>query len=131
MPKIQKNKKTRSPSDWIVFLQGQITSELNIMLAFIASLVLVFLTLTQLSIITGDMSFIGIKGQFPSITSLAIQWGFILIVFLVFIIMLINPKTKLCKKIIKGELTNHYDILRYYEDKVEPNLNFLKKLKRK
>ena len=126
------NKKSSiTPSDWITFLQGEIASELNIMLAFVATILLITLTLTQLSIITGDMSFIGIKGQTPSITELAFEWAFVLIFILVFILILIRPKTKLCKKIIKGELTNSQDILKEYEEKIESQFKFLKRSKDK
>lgn len=120
-----------TPSDWIIFLQGMIATELNIMLAGIAAIVLVILTLIQLSIITGDMSFISLQGVAPSITNLAFEWLFVLIFIFIFIMILIRPKQRLCNKIIRGELTNHKDILQAYDEMNKFEIKIEKKSKEK
>jgi uncharacterized membrane protein len=108
-----------SCTDWLMYIQGEISTDLNMMLGFLASVIIVFLTLMQLSIATGDYSFISVGGRIPIITGLAIQWTFVLVFFLVFIAILVRPKIRLCKKIIKGEITNSDEILKEYNDKVE------------
>lgn len=120
-----------TPSDWITYLQGEILSDLTIMLSLVAAIFLIVLSIMQMSIMTGDTSFIGRNGEMPSMTELAIEFGTLLIFVAFYVTILIRPKTKLCKRIIKGQLTEHKDILKEYEEKVEPKLNFLNRSKSK
>lgn len=105
-----------SPSDWIVFLQGQISTYLTIMLGTLATIFVIILTLTQISINTGDLDFISTNGRMPSTTDLAFEFGVTLIVMILIIVFMVKPKATLCGKIVKGELTNPQEILREYEE---------------
>lgn len=120
-----------SPSDWINFIQGEISSELTIMLSMVAAIFLIILSLMQMSIIVGDLSFIGINGEMPSIVTIAFEFGFIMFFVFIYIILLIRPKEYLCKKIIKGELTKHNEILKEYEEKIEVKIKWLERIKKK
>jgi ABC-type multidrug transport system fused ATPase/permease subunit len=120
-----------TPSDWIIYLQGEITSDVTIMLSIVAAIFLIVLSIMQMSIITGDTSFIGRNGEIPSMIELAFEFGAILIFVLIYIMILIKPKSKLCKRIIKGEIANSQDILKEYNKTIDSKFSFWKKTRSK
>lgn len=114
-------KSIRSPSDWIVFLQGEITYTISFMFPLYTSLLIIYIALVQIN------QSIGNKFLPTGITEIALALLFLLFVPAFLIIWEIKPISILCKKIIKGELTVHEDILKEYEKIEKRNKLFWRK----
>jgi len=108
--KKSKGKKSiRSPSDWIAFLQGEITYTISFILPLYTSMLIIYIALVQIN------QSIGSEILPTGITEIALALLFLLFAPAFLIIWEIKPISILCKKIIKGELTVHEDILKEYE----------------
>jgi len=107
MPRKSKNPITAS--DWIVFLQGEISSTLSFMIPFFTTLILVYISIVQMNqIIRSEI--------FPyKLEDIFIATMFILSVFIFIVGREINPLKKLSKQIISGEITSQEEILKEYK----------------
>ena len=113
------NKNPITPSDWITYLQGHISNTIGIILPFAAAYILITITITQISLQSGE------GGMPKTVPDISIFLMSMLFIVLFFVILAIRPYSKLSKRIIKGELKKHEEILKEYNTKIEKK-DFLK-----
>ena len=114
-------------SDWIVYLQGKISTLIGILLPLIAAYLVIMIAVIQINLQLGE----DIMPTTTSEISIFLISMFFLVMF--FVGIGVGPYARLQKRIIKGELTNHNEILKVYITEIE-NEEFLssawKELKR-
>ena len=109
-----------TPSDWVVYLQGEISTLIGFILPILTAYLLIVIAVTQLSLILGD------DPIFETTLSISVSLFALLIIIIIATGLVIKPERELCKRIIKGELTKHKDILKEY-DKIKADLKIFKK----
>lgn len=103
------SKNTITPSDWIVFLQGEISHTVGFMFPFCTILLIMHITLVQINLSFGSELFpMGLE-------EITIALLFLVIFFAVMIAWSTRPLGKLCRRIVEGKLTTHEKILKEYE----------------
>jgi hypothetical protein len=104
-------------SDWIIFLQGEVTTTISFMFPFYTALIIIYIALIQIN------QNVGSELLPTGFNDIVLALLFLLFVPAIIVIWDIRPINKLCKQIVMGELTTHEEILKEYE-KIEKRYKF-------
>jgi len=99
-----------SNSDWLIYLQSKNSHLIGIIFPFLTAYLVITIAVVQINLQLGE-------DQMPTSVggiSLFLLAMLFIVVFLVGSITL--PYSRLQKRIIKGQLTNHIEILKAYEE---------------
>lgn len=119
---VKRNRDPISNSDWIIFLQGKITTLIGVGLPLLAAYLLITITVIQINLQLEE-------DQMPTtISGISVFLLFIFFFMLFTIWFAIAPISRLQRRIIKGELTSHKKILKIYVEEIE-NKNFFSTIK--
>lgn len=120
------NKKNQiTPSDWITFLQGEVTHTVSFIFPLYTALIIIYIALIQINQSVGSELFPTGLGE------IIIALLFLLFAPAALIIWDVRPVNKLCKRIIKGELTTYEEILKEYKKIEKRNKFYRRKMPKK
>jgi len=106
---MKKTKHHITPSDWIAFLQGEISHVVSIMFPLLTAMLIIYIALIQLN------QSVGSELLPVSIKNITIFLFCIIFVFAFVIGLETKPLRKLLKKIVKEELTTYEEIFQEYQ----------------
>lgn len=121
---VNNKKRPINSSDWIAFLQGEISYTISFLLPLYTALIIIFIALIQMN------QSVGSELLPTNLEDITFALFFILISFAFVVAWEIRPLRKLCKRIVKGDITIYEEILREYI-KIEEKQKLYRKRKSK
>jgi len=121
VPKRKTRENLLSSSDWIIFLQGEISFSLSFLFPLYSAILIMYIALIQINQSVGS-------DLFPTdLGGITAALFFLIFAPAVIVAWDIRPVRKLLKKIMKGELKNHEEILVEYEKIEKRNIFHIQK----